>query len=92
MGKEIKSAAQDYDMNRIRKSDTYHSLCHVCEGPNQSIACEQHSSFFLTVRLLYLWGKASHFTQLIAALENCLSGLLGFGSFSLNELEDITII
>ena len=91
MGKEIKSAAQDYDMNHIRKSDTYHSLCHVCEGPNQSVACEQHSSFFLTLHLLYLWAKGTNFTQLLAAVENSLSGLLAFGSFSLNGLEDIKI-
>lgn len=91
MGNEIRSAAQDYDMNQTRKSDTYHSLCHVCEGLNLSIACEQHSSFFLTLHLLYLWAKESNFTQL-AAVENNLSGLLAFGSFSLNGVEDNTII
>lgn len=91
MGKEIKSAAQDYGMNDIRRSDTYHPLRHVCEGPNQSIICEQHSSFSLTSHLLCLRAKGSNFTQLMAALENSLSGLLAFGSFSLNGPEDIPL-
>lgn len=90
-GKEIKSAAQDYGMNDTRRSDTYHPLSHVCEGLNQSIICEQHSSFSLTLYLLYLWAKGSNFTQLLAALGNSLSGLLAFGSFSLNGLEDTTL-
>lgn len=92
MGKEIKSAAQDYDMNHIRKSDTYHSLCHVCEGPNQSTAFEQYHFFLLTLHLLYLWAKGSNFTQLLDAVEKNSSGLLAFGSFSLNGLEYIIII
>lgn len=36
MGKEMVSAAQDYDVNGIRKSDTYHSLGHVCEGQSRA--------------------------------------------------------
>lgn len=36
MGKETRSAVQDYDVNGIRKSDTYHSLGHVCEGQSRA--------------------------------------------------------
>lgn len=73
MGKEITSAAQDYGMDHIRKSHTYHSLCHVCEWSDQSIACEQQSSFFLTLHLFNLWAKGSKSTQFLAAVENSIS-------------------
>lgn len=79
-------------MNHRRKSDTYPSLWQGCGGPNQSSTCEQHGSFVLTLHLLCLWAKGSNFTQLLAAAENSLTGLLAFGSLSFNGLDDITVI
>lgn len=46
----------------------------------QSITCEQRGPSVLTLHLLWLWAKGSSFTQLLAAAENGLSGLLAFGS------------
>lgn len=80
------------EMNHRRKSDTYPSLWQGCGGPNQSSTCEQHGSFVLTLHLLCLWAKGSNFTQLLAAAENSLTGLLAFGSLSFNGLDDITVI
>lgn len=48
--------------------------------------------FFPNFALFVSLGSGTNFTQLLAAVENTLSGLLAFGSFSLNRLEDTRVI
>lgn len=77
------------DRNHRRKvMSTPHCAMAVRAKAEQHL--QQHSSCVLCT--FCVWAKGSNFTQLLAAAENSLTGLLAFGSLSVSGLEGVTVI